>query len=129
MPQAIRQSVIFRATPHDVYEALMDSSRHTEFTGDEASISRVVGGPIMAYGGYVTGKNLELIPDEKIVQAWRASDWPEGQESTATFTLSAEDGGTRLTFVQEGVPDEQRTDIEQGWIDYYWTPMKAMLEK
>jgi activator of HSP90 ATPase len=128
MSLAIRQSVTFEATPHDVYEALMDSNRHAEFTGDEAAISRVVGGPIMAYGGYITGTNLELIPDEKIVQTWRASDWPEGQESTVTFILSADDGGTRLTFVQEGVPDEQHADIEQGWIDYYWTPMKAMLE-
>jgi activator of HSP90 ATPase len=128
MPQSIRQSVLFKATPHDVYEALMDSGRHAEFTGDEAAISRVVGGPIMAYGGYITGRNLELIPDEKIVQIWRASDWPAEQQSTVTFTMSVEEGGTRLTFVQEGVPDEQRADIEQGWIDYYWTPMKALLE-
>ena len=78
MSGTIRQSVTFNATPHDVYEALMDSTKHAEFTGDEAAISRVVGGPVMAYGGYITGKNLELAPDEKIVQTWRASDWPAG---------------------------------------------------
>ena len=129
MSGTIRQSVTFKATPHDVYEALMDSERHAEFTGDEAAISRVVGGPVMAYNGYITGRNLELAPDEKIVQTWRASDWPEGQESTVTFILAPEGGGTRLTFLHEGVPDDQFKDIEQGWIDYYWTPMKQMLEE
>jgi uncharacterized protein YndB with AHSA1/START domain len=129
MSGTIRQSVTINSTPHDVFETLMDSDKHAEFTGDEAAISRVVGGPVMAYGGYITGRNLELAPDEKIVQTWRASDWPEGQESTVTFTLTREDSATHLTLVHEGVPDEQLKDIEQGWIDYYWTPMKRMLEE
>jgi hypothetical protein len=35
----------------------------------------------------------------------------------------------RLTFHQSGVPDKHYRGIKQGWIDYYWKPLKAMLER
>lgn len=31
--KTIEQSVTFNASPHDVYEALMDSEKHSQFTG------------------------------------------------------------------------------------------------
>jgi activator of HSP90 ATPase len=127
--KSIRQSVIIRASPHEVYEALMDSKKHAEFTGGRASISREVGGKFSAFDGYAEGVNLELVPDKKIVQTWRAEDWPEGHYSKVTFSLVKVAGGTRLTFTQTGIPEEQQEDVSQGWEDYYWTPMKEMLEK
>jgi len=129
MSKTIRQSVTFRATPHQVYEALMDPRKHARFTGDAARISRRVGGKIMAYGGYITGTNVELAPDEKIVQTWHAADWPEGHESKVTFSFKPVEGGTRLAFTHSGVPDEHYDSIKAGWIENYWTPMRAMLDK
>ena len=127
--KTIRQTVTIKASPHDVYEALMDSKKHAEFTGGAAKISRKVGGKFSAYDGYAEGENLELVPDEKIVQTWRANDWPEGQFSKVTFALVKAAGGTRLTFTQTGVPEDQYEDVSGGWRDYYWAPMKEMLEK
>lgn len=128
--RTIEQTVTFKASPHDVYEALMDSEKHAEFTGAAASISREVGGSFTAYDGALSGTNVELVPDAKIVQRWRGSDegWVPGHYSTATFTLESVDGGTRLTFVQTGVPEESFAQINQGWQDYYWTKLKEMLE-
>lgn len=128
MSKTIRQSATFKATPHQVYEALMDSRQHSAFTGDEAKISRKVGGKISAGSGYISGSNLELVPDEKIVQAWHASDWPDGHMSKATFALAAVPAGTRLTFTHSGVPDEHYEEIKQGWIDFYWSPLREYLE-
>ncbi|HJX13905.1 MAG TPA: SRPBCC family protein [Dehalococcoidales bacterium] len=127
--KTIRQSATFKAVPHDVYEALMDAKKHGQFTGGEADISREVGGRFTAYDGYIEGVNLELVPDNKIVQSWRGSDWPEGHYSRATFSLEKTPSGTRLTFTQTGVPEEFYADISRGWRDYYWGPMKEMLQK
>ncbi|MDP2916895.1 MAG: SRPBCC family protein [Dehalococcoidia bacterium] len=127
--KTIRQQVTIKAPAHAVYEALMDARKHGKFTGGKASISRRVGGKVTAYDGYIEGKNRELVPDQKIVQAWRGSDWPEGHYSRATFSLKEVEGGTRLTFTQSGVPEEFYKDISQGWRDYYWKPMKEMLVK
>ncbi len=127
--RTIRQSVTIKATPHDVYEALMDSKKHSTLTGDKAVISREVGGKFSAFDEYAEGVNLELVPDKKILQTWRASDWPEGISSKVTFALKAAAGGTQLTFLQTGVPEEFAGDVSQGWRDYYWAPLKEMLEK
>ncbi len=127
--KTVKQTVTFKASPHDIYEALMDSQKHAKFTGDKASISRKVGGKFSVFDGYAEGVNLELMPDDKIVQTWRASDWPDGHYSKVTFLLKEITGGTRLTLTQTGVPAEQYDDISQGWRDYYWAPMKEMVEK
>ena len=128
--KTIEQTVTFSASPHDVYEALMDSEKHSQFTGAKASISRDVGGSFTAYDGALSGTILELVPNTKIVQAWRAADegWPADHYSTASFTLEEADGGTRLTFVQTGVPEQSFDQINQGWKDYYWTKMQDLLE-
>jgi activator of HSP90 ATPase len=129
MSKIIRQSVTFKAPPHEVYEALMNSRQHAKLTQAPARISRKVGGAFSAYGDYITGTNLELVPDQKIVQAWHASEWPAGHMSRVTFRLAPVPGGTRLTFTHSGVPDKFVADIRQGWIDNYWVPLKAMLNK
>ena len=122
--KTIRQSVTFKASPHDVYEALMDSKRHSKFTGAKANISREVSGKINAYGGYIKGVNVKLAPDKKIVQKWRGSDWLDKHYSTATFELKKSGKGTKLTFVQTGVPEEQYDSISDGWAEHYWNKMK-----
>ncbi len=127
--KTIKQSATFKAGAHDVYEALMDAKKHAAFTGGRAVISREAGGRFSTFDGYAEGKNVELVPDKKIVQTWRASDWPEGIYSEVTFELQETNGKTRLVFTQTGVPDESAGAIAQGWREFYWKPLKEMLEK
>ncbi len=105
----------------------MDSRKHSKFIGSKASVSRKVGGKFSTFDGYAEGVNLELVPDKKVVQSWRASDWPEGHFSKATFQFEDTPAGSRLTFIQTGVPEEQYQAIKDGWVEFYWTPMKVML--
>ena len=127
--KTIRQTVNFIASRHEVYELLMDAKKHAELTGSDVKLSRKAGDKFSIYGGEIEGVNLELVPDAKIVQSWRYSDWPKGHYSRAAFSLKDVEGGTRLTFIQEHVPDEHYEDIKQGWRDNYWNPMKKMLKK
>jgi len=129
MSKLIRQSITLKGRPEEVYEALMDSRKHAKLTGATAKISRQVGGTISAYDGYIDGKNVELIRNKKIVQLWRGSDWPEGVFSRVTFVLHKIQGGTQISFRQSGVPDTQHKAIKQGWIDFYWDPMRKLFDK
>lgn len=124
----IKQSVTFRATPHEVYEALMDSARHSKFTGSKAKISREAGGKFTAYDGWVEGVNVELVPDKKIVQKWRGSDWPPGHYSVAKFELKKIGEKTELKFTQTGVPEDRLDMIDKGWVEHYWDKMKKILK-
>ena len=74
----IKQTVTFPAPPEKIYHLIMDQKKHAKLVDSEARISRQVGGKFVIYGGDVDGKNLELVPDQKIVQTWRYSDWPAG---------------------------------------------------
>lgn len=127
--KTIRQSVTFKTSPHVIYEMLMDSRKHAKFTGEKANISRKIGGKFTAYAGYINGVNLNLVQDRTIVQSWRGSDWPRGLYSKVTFLLEKVKGGARLIFRQSGVPEEYYKDINQGWRDYYWKPMREIVEK
>jgi activator of HSP90 ATPase len=127
--KTIRQTVEFKAGPEEVYDALMDSKKHSKFTGAKAAVSRKIGGKFSVWDGYAEGENLELLEGKKIVQTWRASDWPEGAVSKVTFTFARAKKGTKMTFTQTGVPDDFVEDIKQGWKDFYWAPMKGMLDK
>ena len=128
MSTLINQIVIFEVSPHALYEALMDSAQHAAFTNAQAEISREVGDSFMAYDGYITGVNLELLPDQKIVQRWRAIDWPENYFSVVTFVFIAQEGGTRLEFTHAGLPTGTEVEFSQGWIDNYWEPLKVFLK-
>jgi activator of HSP90 ATPase len=129
MMKTLRQTASFKAPPSDVYELLMDSRKHAAFSGAPAKVSRKVGGKFIVYGGYVLGRNLALVPNRKIVQAWRGKDWPEGHFSKATFSLARTKTGTRLTFTQSGIPNNQYEHIKSGWVAMYWKKMQAMIAK
>jgi activator of HSP90 ATPase len=125
----IKQTVEFKAKPHDVYEALLDSEKYTAFSGSEAKIDRNVGGKFTTYDGYIEGRNEELVPDQKIEQSWRGDDWPPGFYSHVKFELEQTRKGTKVILTHEKVPLEFYNEINQRWIDFYWKPMKEWLEK
>ena len=129
--KSIRQTIKFKASPKAVYETLMSSKKHSKFTGAPAKISRKVGGTWHAYKKSLRGTNLELKKDKKIVQSWWCAmkHWPKKHFSRATFTLKKVKGGTQLNFFHSGVPIKSYKMVKQGWHDYYWKPMKKMLNK
>src|SRR5208282_6506071 len=81
--ESIHQEPVFKANRKRVYEALTDSKQFDKVIqlsgvmqamnlGDKpAEISREVGGTFTLFGGYITGRQVELVPNERIVQAWR----------------------------------------------------------
>ena len=83
---------------------LMDSKKHTKFTGSRAKMSRKIGGSFNAYDGWIMGKNLKLIPNRLIVQAWRGKSWPKGHYSKVMYLLTKTKTGTKLTFGHQRSP-------------------------
>src|SRR3954452_19500484 len=99
MSSAIHQERHFDATPASVYRALIDAAEFSAVTGGApADIGDEPGAAFSAFGGMITGRQIELAPEARIVQAWRASAWPDGVYSIARFELAADDSGTRVVF-------------------------------
>ena len=130
--KTIRQQVTLKgATPHELFEWLMDSKKHSQFTGQKATISRKVKGKFKAGDGWIDGVNLELVKDKLIVQGWRGNDgdWPKGYYSVVRFRFTKTKDGTRLDFLHTGVPVSTYKGIRDGWRECYWEPLKRQLQK
>jgi activator of HSP90 ATPase len=127
MTESIHQEIDIRAPVTEVYSALTDSSRFAHFTGAPAEIENRPGGEISLFNGQISGRNVELEPGRRVVQAWRAGNWPEGVFSIARFELTPSGDNTKLVFDQAGFPADAREMLEGGWHKMYWEPMNAKL--
>lgn len=138
--EVIHQEVVFQASPKRVYEALTDAKQFNKVVmlsaamqsgmapgGKPPEVSREVGGAFSAFGGYVTGRHIELLPSERIVQAWRAASWGPGQYSIARFEFTEQGSGTKLVFDHAGFPQGQGAHLGEGWKANYWEPLEKYL--
>lgn len=126
--KTIKQTIIINANPEQVYDVLMNSKKHAKLIGDKARINNKVNGKFSIYNGYITGKNLVLEKNKKIIQEWTATDFPKSHKSKVIFELKKQGNRTKLVFTHKNVPLENYKDIKQGWIDYYWNPLKEMFK-
>jgi activator of HSP90 ATPase len=129
MTPVIEQSVSFNATPAKLYELFMDSAKHSAATGMPAKVSRKVGGRWSAFGGMILGKNLLLIPNRRIVQAWRSSEWKKADPDSLLVVGFEKAAGSDTTvhLVHVGVPSYDHQGVTQGWVKFYWDPWKVYL--
>lgn len=118
------------ATAQDIYTTWLSSKGHTTMTGANAIITAVVGKNFTAWDGYISGTNLELIPHNKIVQAWRTTSFKDSdKDSNIEIILNEIKGKTKLTLTHSIIPKDGE-DYKKGWEDYFFKPMKDyFLEK
>lgn len=128
--KSITQKVVVSASPSDVYDAFVNAKRHAAFTESPATGTARVGGRFTAWDGYISGVHRKLVKGKKIVQDWQTTQWPEGAPpSKLTLTFTKVKNGTAITMVHSNVPAEQANSYRQGWVDYYWKPLKAYFSK
>src|ERR1700722_12088957 len=138
--EAIHQEVQFKSSPERLYTALTDAKEFQNVvllsdavkTGmvknpQPAQISAVPGGEFAVFGGYITGRQIELVPNVRIVQAWRTGAWGPGTYSIARFALAPQGTGTLLTFDHTGFPKGEAEHLAQGWKSNYWQPLDKLL--
>jgi activator of HSP90 ATPase len=137
--EAIHQEPIFTASRKRVYDALTDAKQfdkviqlsgvmQTMHLPDKpAEISREEGGAFKLFGGYITGRQVELVPNERIVQAWRTGGWGPGIYSIAKFELVEQGSGTKIIFDHTGFPQGEAEVLASGWKAHYWNPLDKLL--
>jgi activator of HSP90 ATPase len=138
--EAIHQEVVFKANRQRVYELLTDAKQFDKVVQQSeakrsgmiredkpAVISRDAGGTFSLFAGVISGRHIELVPNERIVQAWRAIDWKPGVYSIASFQLIDQDSSTKLVFDHTGFPKGAAQHLAEGWKSNYWKPMELAL--
>lgn len=139
--ESIHQEPLIGASRSRVYQALTEAKqfdRVIQLSGvmqSEAmaamakptAISPRVGGSFALFGGYITGRHIELVPNELLVQAWRAGHWDKGVYSIAKFEFTEQGGSTMIKFDHTGFPPGEAEHLAAGWQAHYWDPLTKYL--
>jgi activator of HSP90 ATPase len=123
----LHHEVDFKSTPQRIYEILLDSKQFEAFTGMPAEIDPKAGGVLTMFGGLVVGRNIELLPNQRIVQAWRPTHWDPGVYSVVKFELKPRASETIIILDHTGFPEGEFDHLDPGWKLRYWDPLKKYL--
>ena len=129
MRTSLHQEVDFKATPHRIYEILLDSKLFTAFSGEPAEISPESGGAFSLFGQRIVGRNIELVPDQRIVQAWRPAYWEPGVYTLVRFELKPQGSQTQVVLDHTGFPEGHFASLSSGWKEHYWERLEKYLAK
>jgi activator of HSP90 ATPase len=138
---AIHQEIAFQASRSRIYHALTDAQTFDRVVqlseavkagmvpaqAAPSRIGRRAGAGFALFGGYVTGLQVELVRDRRIVQVWRAGSWDPGEYSIASYVLRGEGSGCRLVFDHRGFPAGEAQQLVEGWHGNYWQPLAKAL--
>jgi uncharacterized protein YndB with AHSA1/START domain len=137
---SIHQEIVFKASRNRVYEALTDAKQfdHVVQLSDAmktrihpgappTQISPEAGGAFSTFGGLIVGRQIELVPNVRIVQAWRPAYWNPGVYSIVKFELADSGSGTKLILDHKGFPDGDAKSLLDGWNKNYWEPLAKYL--
>ena len=128
MSTKIQQEIVFETSSDRVYNALLNEEQFSEMTGGApTSIVAEEGGSFSCFGGMILGRTIELIPNERIVQAWRAANWEPGVYSIVNFQLVEKGDQTLLAFTHSSFPEGQDEHLAAGWHENYWKPLQNFL--
>jgi activator of HSP90 ATPase len=129
MTPTIEQSVRFSCDPEVLFEMYMDSAKHSAATGARAKISRRVGGAFAAFDGALWGRNLVIVPNRLIVQAWRSTNFKASDpDSILVLEFHKARGGSEVELTHVNVPRQDHKGVSKGWPRYYWKPWKTYLK-
>lgn len=138
--ESIHQEPVINASRKRVYDALTNTRQFNEMTklitdmGNAINleksptvISPDPGGAFSLFGGIIVGRNLDLVPGIRIVQAWRVAYWPAGIYSIVKFELVEQGATTKIVFDHAGFPKGDADSLASGWKAHYWEPLAKFL--
>ena len=125
--EALHEEVLFAGTPARIYEVLVEEKKFQQMTGLPTHLGGAVCSEFSLFAGRITGRQLELVPAERVVQVWRSESWKPHLYSLASFVLLPQGAATKLVFDHTGFPVGQAEHLAEGWNGHYWEPLKKYL--
>lgn len=122
----IKQTYQITAPISEVWAALTDPVVIEQWSGAEAEMDDNVGSEFVLWDGDIWGTNTKVITNKLLEQDWYGGDWEE--PSRVVIELSADGKVTTVNLLHSNVPKTEEKDFADGWRDYYFGPMKELLE-
>lgn len=120
----IKRYYILNAAPKDVYNALTNKTMLEIWTGEPAEMELTPGSGFSLWGGSISGINLELEENKKIVQKWFFDE--EQEDSIVTMKLHPHKKGTSLELNHTNIPEDAYENISDGWDEDYFGALNEL---
>lgn len=125
--KTIVQEYHVNAPIEKVWQALTNAKEIEGWGAGPAEMDENVNTKFSLWGGDIHGTNIEVEKFKKLVQEWYSKGWKE--PSIVTLKLTKLGDSTKLELLHENVPDAEYEDIDEGWKEYYFEPLKKYLEE
>lgn len=114
----------FQCRANEIYDAWTKQEMVCAFTRGPCKLEAKKGGIFELFGGNINGKFEELVPNKKIVQSWRYSQWPSGHFSNVVIEFDEKGDHTEVKITQSGVPESEKDATLKNWRGYYINSIK-----
>jgi len=121
MPSELKFNIKFRVPTNIIFETLTNPSEIMKFTQCKAEFLKEKDGNFNFYDGFITGSNVELVENLKLVQKWKFSNLPSSIDVTMNFK---ENSGKEslILIVVKNIPERDNlnafvdlSSIERGF--------------
>lgn len=121
-----KYSLEISADPEEVFAALTNPFQISIWSGYPADMKAEAGYVFSLWEGDITGVNLEVVPNRRLVQEWFFGE--QAEQSVVTINLRKNGSRTLLELTHTHIPDDVFDEITEGWREYYLGSVKNMLE-
>lgn len=120
----IKRYYTVQAEPNDVFNALTNKRMLEIWTGEAVEMGLEPGSEFSLWGGSISGINLEIEENKKIVQQWFFDE--EGEKSIVTMKIHPHKKGTSVELKHTNIPDEAYENISDGWDEDYFGALSEL---
>jgi len=124
--KSIRHHYFINATPEEVFTALTNQFTIELWSGYPAQMEAKEGTEFSIFDGDISGRNISIVENKKLVQEWYFGDSPD--QSIVTIDLQAHQEGTKVNLEHTNIPDEDYDEMKEGWNQYYWGALKEFFK-
>lgn len=123
--KSLSQTYVIKAPPAAVWQALVDPLLIDDWGAGPAEMTENLEA-FSLWGGDIHGTNTKVVKNKTLIQDWYGGDWAE--PSNVAISLSVHPEGTSLTLDHTNIPDDAFEGIESGWQNFYFSPLKSLVE-
>lgn len=125
----ITQTYTLKAPISKVWWLLTTVEGAAAWGADPAKFEANEGGEFSYWDGDIHGNNTKIVPETLLEQDWYEHDHPERLHKV-TFTFASVDHTTTIVHLfQTDVGDDELNSMADGWVEYYFDPIKKLLEQ
>jgi activator of HSP90 ATPase len=116
--KTFKKSFRINAEPSDIYSAITNPFTIELWSGYPAQMSTEPGSEFSLWEGDISGRNIEFVPDRKVVQEWYFGE--QNEKSIVVINIVPDRENSLVTVEHTNIPDEDFNDIAEGWREYYF---------